>query len=648
VAHDVFVSYSKKNKVTADAVCARLEENGVRCWIAPRDVMPGEPWGAAIVRAIGGAKVMVLVLSHAANTSRQIWHEVERAVDKGVTLIPLRIEDVLPSPALEYYISATHWLDALTEPFEAHLDHLVLVVKQILEVPPEKAETTPRPPPSEPPSPTRAAPRRRGGLALLVVALLAAAAAVFALTRNGEGPDPAGASTPGAGETAETPTPESRASATWWLEQAARDRSVFYEDEIASMFWAFAWARACEGERARTEMDAVITKLVGSEAGFIPPGERSDLYTLLGIAFARSGCADETESVLPEVITATDRSELWIRAAVLRHRTADAEGLDRCRAALERETATVTDPCEEAFVRSTWARVLGLVGAHEERDREIEAARAALTAGEGACSSHRLARTIGAVASALMEAQEFPDAEALVAEVTARARLAPERLYGLLAMVGAADAGLERTISLLASAGDLANCPLEAYAALVLLGGFHDDPIPSPTLPLVIGELLRVERFTHAEQLIERIELDATRLPAYCEMAMAVARRDGPAAGRPWMEKAEALLDRVEPGARRDTARAILIRALVATGDRERAGEMAEALVDVPARIAAADEEAEDRYMLLAALATARASLGAWDALEKDLEALPRLGDRMMLHVMVATAILLRDTLLIA
>ena len=34
MAHDVFISYSTKDKVIADAICANLENRGIRCWIA--------------------------------------------------------------------------------------------------------------------------------------------------------------------------------------------------------------------------------------------------------------------------------------------------------------------------------------------------------------------------------------------------------------------------------------------------------------------------------------------------------------------------------------------------------------------------------------------------------------------------------------
>jgi hypothetical protein len=56
MAHDVFISYSSRDKPTADAVCAALESHGIRCWIAPRDVLPGMEWGEAIVNAIHDSK----------------------------------------------------------------------------------------------------------------------------------------------------------------------------------------------------------------------------------------------------------------------------------------------------------------------------------------------------------------------------------------------------------------------------------------------------------------------------------------------------------------------------------------------------------------------------------------------------------------
>lgn len=132
MAFDVFISYSSKDKTIADAVCARLESDGIRCWIAPRDIVAGTSYGEAIIDAIHGARVMVLVFSSSANTSGHIPKEVERAVSNGVAILPFRIEDVAPGKSLDYFIGSVHWLDAMTPPMEKHLDDLATTVHKLL------------------------------------------------------------------------------------------------------------------------------------------------------------------------------------------------------------------------------------------------------------------------------------------------------------------------------------------------------------------------------------------------------------------------------------------------------------------------------------------------------------------------------------
>jgi len=137
MAHDVFISYSSKDKVIADAVCARLEGRGIRCWIAPRDVQPGAPYGEEIINAIQGSRVMVLVFSSNANASPHIPKEVERAVSHGVSIIPLRVENVTPAKSLDYFISSVHWLDAIAPPLESHLESLATTILTLL---PERSQ----------------------------------------------------------------------------------------------------------------------------------------------------------------------------------------------------------------------------------------------------------------------------------------------------------------------------------------------------------------------------------------------------------------------------------------------------------------------------------------------------------------------------
>ena len=132
VPYDVFISYASPDKTVADAACARLESAGIRCWIAPRDVVAGRPYGEAIIDAIHEAKVMVLVFSSNANLSDHIPKEVERAVSNGMVILPFRIQNVAPGKSLDYFIGSVHWLDAMTPPMEKHLDNLAATVQKLL------------------------------------------------------------------------------------------------------------------------------------------------------------------------------------------------------------------------------------------------------------------------------------------------------------------------------------------------------------------------------------------------------------------------------------------------------------------------------------------------------------------------------------
>ncbi len=186
MAHDVFVSYSSHDKPTADALVARLEAAKLRCWIAPRDILPGMEWGEAIIDGIHRSRVMVLVFSASANASPQIRREVERAVNRGIPIIPFRIEEVMPSRSLEYFLSSPHWLDALTPPVEAHIQRLAEAVHAMLSRLDGTASTIVIPPP---PGSARSAARK-----VLDTMLGRAPRAASAAPLSGLVPPPGGAS----------------------------------------------------------------------------------------------------------------------------------------------------------------------------------------------------------------------------------------------------------------------------------------------------------------------------------------------------------------------------------------------------------------------------------------------------------------------
>jgi hypothetical protein len=110
MAHDVFISYSNHDMEVAQRVCNYLEHRAVACWLAPRDVLAGKNFGAAIVAAIETCKVVVVIFSSSANSSKQVIREVKIADDYEKAVIPLRIEHVTPNKDLAYFLGSAHWI----------------------------------------------------------------------------------------------------------------------------------------------------------------------------------------------------------------------------------------------------------------------------------------------------------------------------------------------------------------------------------------------------------------------------------------------------------------------------------------------------------------------------------------------------------
>ena len=132
---EVFISYSQPDRACAFELVARLEGEGITCWIAPRDIAPSADWAAEIMDAISEARAMILVFSASSNQSPQVRREVERAVHKQLSILPFRIEEVVPSKSLEFFLSAQHWMDAFPQPREPHYARLCIYLKAKLAAP---------------------------------------------------------------------------------------------------------------------------------------------------------------------------------------------------------------------------------------------------------------------------------------------------------------------------------------------------------------------------------------------------------------------------------------------------------------------------------------------------------------------------------
>jgi hypothetical protein len=132
VGRDVFISYAEEDQAVAALACKRLEDVGVSCWMAPRDILPGKTWAASIIDAIESCRAMVLVLSANSAASRQVAREVERADALHLPLLTIRVDSTELTGDLEYFLSNTQWLDVSQGRLEAQLAPLPRYVRLLL------------------------------------------------------------------------------------------------------------------------------------------------------------------------------------------------------------------------------------------------------------------------------------------------------------------------------------------------------------------------------------------------------------------------------------------------------------------------------------------------------------------------------------
>jgi hypothetical protein len=138
----VFISHASKNFKVADEIRGILETRGVSCWIAPRDIAPGQQYGTSIIDGISNSSIFLLLLTNESNLSSAVQNEVERAFGYQKTIIPVRISDVKPGKEIEFFVSNAQWVDAIYQPLKRRMDQVAAIVQAI--------EMSAKPPPIQP------------------------------------------------------------------------------------------------------------------------------------------------------------------------------------------------------------------------------------------------------------------------------------------------------------------------------------------------------------------------------------------------------------------------------------------------------------------------------------------------------------------
>ena len=110
--HSVFISYAQQDSGSAAGVCEATERRGIRCWLAPRDIRPGENWPQAIQNALHEAAAIVVLVSVHALGSPHVERELTQAVSYRKLIVPYRLDSAPIKGAFAYLLSTVQWVDA--------------------------------------------------------------------------------------------------------------------------------------------------------------------------------------------------------------------------------------------------------------------------------------------------------------------------------------------------------------------------------------------------------------------------------------------------------------------------------------------------------------------------------------------------------
>jgi hypothetical protein len=132
--HSVYIASAPQDKKIALQICSVLEENGISCWTASRDIVSGVNWVETVAEAIIKSSLVIIVLSRKANEHANLINDLILAHKQDLPVIPLRIDDMEPEGAMQFYLSGAHWMSVTNPPSERQLVHLADTVRTYIMV----------------------------------------------------------------------------------------------------------------------------------------------------------------------------------------------------------------------------------------------------------------------------------------------------------------------------------------------------------------------------------------------------------------------------------------------------------------------------------------------------------------------------------
>lgn len=129
---DVFISFHTPDQQVAETIMQYLENNGLSCFFAPRNMPGGTVFCEELVKELESCKVLLLVFSDATHASRYVPLELQIAFDGEPNCLPVFIEQCEPRGSFKLLLSSLHRINAFDGEIKEFLPAILDATKQLL------------------------------------------------------------------------------------------------------------------------------------------------------------------------------------------------------------------------------------------------------------------------------------------------------------------------------------------------------------------------------------------------------------------------------------------------------------------------------------------------------------------------------------
>ncbi len=110
-AAQIFISYSRKDKMEIKGICELLNQMNISYWIDVDGTYSGENFKTVIVEAIGNSDLVLFISSANSNASSNVAKEISLADKLKKTILPIKLDNTPYASMIEYDLVGIDYID---------------------------------------------------------------------------------------------------------------------------------------------------------------------------------------------------------------------------------------------------------------------------------------------------------------------------------------------------------------------------------------------------------------------------------------------------------------------------------------------------------------------------------------------------------